>query len=83
MELDRITVTMDAELGAAVRAAAARADSSVSGWLAEAAAHKIRNELLGAALDAWEEEFGAFTEEELDAAAENLGITRRSREGAE
>jgi hypothetical protein len=42
---------------------------SVSAWLSEAAADRIRNELLGAALDAWESEDGAFTEAELDAAS--------------
>lgn len=76
-DVDRITVTMDAELGAAVRAAAVRAGTSVSGWLAAAAAHQLRNELLGSALDEWEAEFGTFTEEELDAAAASIGITRR------
>lgn len=79
MELDRYTVAMDAELSAAVRVAAAKADSSVSDWLLQAAADKVRNELLGIALDEWEAEFGAFTEEELDAAAERMGIPRRSR----
>ncbi|WP_232664187.1 hypothetical protein [Pseudonocardia sp. TRM90224] len=69
MNAARITVTMDADLGAAVRAAAARAKTSVSGWLAEAAADHLRNELLGPALDACEQEYGAFTEAELNAAA--------------
>jgi hypothetical protein len=67
---------MDAELGAAVRAAAARAGMSVSGWLAEAAADQLRNELLGVALDTWEAESGPFSDEELDAAAALLGVAR-------
>lgn len=52
---------------------------SVSGWLAQAAADRLRNDLLDAALDAWEAEDGPFDDEELDAAAATLGITRGSR----
>ncbi len=36
------------------------------------AADKLRNELLGAALDQWEAEDGPFTREELDEAASRL-----------
>lgn len=78
MQVDRFSVTMDPELGAAVRAAAARAGTSVSAWLAHAAADGLRNDLLGAALDAWESEDGAFDEAELDAAAAVLGVRRSS-----
>jgi hypothetical protein len=68
-QVDRFSVTMPPELGSAVRAAAAREGTSVSTWLAEAAADKVRNALLGAALDAWEAEDGPFSDEELAAAA--------------
>jgi hypothetical protein len=53
---------MPPELGEGVRQAAARQGISVSTWLGEAAADRLRNELLGAALDAWESEDGPFTE---------------------
>ncbi len=79
MQVDRFSVTMEPDLGAAVRDAAQRAGMSVSGWLAQAAADRLRNDLLGAALDAWEAEDGAFGDEELDAAAATLGLTRGSR----
>ncbi|MGH3929853.1 MAG: hypothetical protein ACRDTF_07735 [Pseudonocardiaceae bacterium] len=52
---------------------------SVSGWLAQAAVDRLRNDLLGVALDTWETEDGPFGDEELDAAAATLGITRASR----
>jgi hypothetical protein len=42
---------MPPELGASVRQAAARQGTSVSTWLTEMAVDKLRNELLGAALD--------------------------------
>jgi hypothetical protein len=69
---------MPPELGEGVRQAAAREGVSVSAWLSEAAADRIRNELLGTALDAWESEDGAFTEAELDAAASRLGVASHS-----
>ncbi len=57
-QVDRFSVTMPPELGEGVRQAAARQGTSVSTWLTEAAADKLRNELLGAALDQWEAEDG-------------------------
>lgn len=64
--MDRFSVTMPPEVGEGVRQAAARQGISVSAWLAEAAADRLRNELLGAALDAWESEDGPFAETELN-----------------
>jgi hypothetical protein len=80
MKVDRLSVTMDPDLGQAVRDAAARRGLSVSRWLSDAAADHLRNELLGAALDEWEVEAGAFTDDELAAAARVLcvgGTTQR------
>ena len=76
-QVDRFSVTMPPELGEGVRQAAARQGTSVSAWLSEAAADRLRNELLGAALDAWEAEDGPFTEAELEAAASRLGLRPR------
>lgn len=76
-QVDRLSVTMPPEVGAAVRGAAAREGTSVSNWLAAAAAQRLRNELLGAALDHWEAEQGPFSDEELNAAAAALSTTRR------
>ena len=45
-QVDRFSVTMPPELGEGVRQAAARQGTSVSTWLTEAAADKLRNELL-------------------------------------
>jgi len=68
---------MDPDLGAAVRQAAERAGMTVSAWLSKAAADRVRNELLGIALQRWEEEDGPFTEEELDDAREAMGYPRK------
>ncbi len=72
MSVDRLSVTLDPKLGAAARQAAKRAKVSLSAWIAEATADRVRNEALGRALDAWEAEEGAFTPSELDAASEAL-----------
>lgn len=60
----------------AIRTAPARSQTSVSRWLAQAAANQLPNDLLGAALDAWMAEDGPFNDAELNAAASALGITR-------
>ena len=80
--VDRFSVTMAPELGAAVREAAVRQGTSVSAWLASAAAQQLRNELLGAALDEWEAEDGAFSEAELDTARAALAEHKRRRGAA-
>jgi hypothetical protein len=77
-QVDRFSVTMPPDLGEGVRRAAARQGTSVSTWLSEAAADRLRNELLGVALDEWEAEDGAFTVAELHEAATRLGLTPRS-----
>lgn len=61
---------------AAVRGAAKRAGTIVSKWLSSAAESRLRNDLLRDALDQWQAEDGAITEEELDEAARKLGVTR-------
>jgi hypothetical protein len=76
-EVDRFSVSMPPEIGSAVRDAAARQGTSVSAWVTEAAARRLRNDLLGEALDAWEAEDGPFTEQELTAASAALGARGR------
>jgi hypothetical protein len=46
----------------------------VSAWLSQAAADRVRNELLRIALDRWDEEDGPPTEEELEQARRDLGL---------
>ena len=79
VSVDRLSITLDPRLGVAARKAARRAKVSLSTWIAEATADRIRNELLGEALDRWEAEDGALTQAELDRAAEALGLSRRRK----
>jgi hypothetical protein len=68
VQVDRISVTVNPELGRAVRAAAKHAGLTVSAWLSAAAEDRLRHDLMGSALDTWEQENGAFPEAELSAA---------------
>jgi hypothetical protein len=52
---------------------------SLSAWIAEATADRVRNEALGHALDQWEAEGGAFSSRELTAAAQALGLVRKPK----
>jgi hypothetical protein len=79
MQVDRFSITMDPRLGAAARRAARRAKMSLSAWIGEATADRVRNEALGRALDEWEAEDGAFTSQELTEAAQALGLVRRAK----
>lgn len=85
-----MSISLDTELGDAVREAAADAGMTLSEWLGRAAqtklqqdtdarvleeaARKRRREGMRAFLDEWEAEHGAFTEEELTEAANELGL---------
>ncbi|MEU3028970.1 hypothetical protein ACPCBC_23205 [Streptomyces incarnatus] len=60
----RITVTLPTEQVAELK----RLTDNVSGYVAEAVARQIRHQLLGEELRRYEEEHGAFTDEELAAA---------------
>ena len=75
MTVDRMSISLDAALGGAVREAAQRADQSLSSWLAEAAAAKLRRESLHDFLDAWEGEHGELTPEEIARARAELGLS--------
>jgi hypothetical protein len=74
MKVDKLSVSFEAELGDAVRAAAKRSGRGLSGWLAEAAAVKLRAEALADFLAAWEAEHGPLTPQELVNAAAELHL---------
>jgi hypothetical protein len=72
MLTSRVSISLDSKLREAVSQAADRLDLPVSEWFAQAAAVKLRNQLLGDFLDDWERSQGAFTQDELRAAEERL-----------
>ncbi len=65
MTIDKLSVSMEQELAAVVREAAAQDGVSLSAWLSVAAHDRIRNRLLRRALDAEAVEFGSITSGEL------------------
>jgi hypothetical protein len=78
MKVDKLSVSFDPELGDAVRAAAQRSGRGLSGWLADAAAARLRAEALADFLDGWENEHGALTADELARATAELGAAGTS-----
>ena len=69
---ERLTISLDPELAADVRDAAEADSRSVSSWLADAARQRLLTRGLGALLDEWEAENGAFTPAELAEARARL-----------
>ncbi|MCX4686652.1 type II toxin-antitoxin system CcdA family antitoxin [Kitasatospora purpeofusca] len=74
----RITVTLPTEQVAELK----KLTDNVSGYVAEAVARQIRHQLLGEELRRYEEEHGAFTEEELTAAHARIFGSSESGSGA-
>jgi hypothetical protein len=74
VKVDRLSISFDAELGDAVRSAAAEAGKPLSAWLAEAAASKLRAEAVDELLANWQAEHGVLTTEEIARAERELGL---------
>lgn len=66
MPAEKLSVSFDAGLAAAVRGAASDEGVSVSTWLAGAAEAKARQRHLRGPLDSFAAEHGALTEVEID-----------------
>ncbi len=79
VKVDKISISLEAELSDEVRAAALKAGMGVSSWLAEAAAAKLRAEALAEFLDTWEKAHGPLTVKELSRAESELGLKRKRR----
>ena len=77
-----MSVSFEAELGGAVRAAAAEAGVALSAWLAEAAARRLRAGALAAFLRTWEDQHGELSSEELARAEAELGLRAGSGDSA-
>jgi hypothetical protein len=67
MAAEKLSISLDGQLAAAVRTAAAQEGLSISSWLAEAAISKTRQRNLGEALDAFAREHGPMSNAESDA----------------
>jgi hypothetical protein len=72
MSSSKLSISLKPDLRAAITKAAERLDLPVSEWFSQAAEAKLRNQLLGDFLDDWEQEHGAFSEAEIEAAKRTL-----------
>ena len=73
MKVDKMSISMDPQLGDDVRIAAERAGMSVSAWLADAAAARLRKQALADFLSDWQAKHGKITATELAKARAELG----------
>jgi hypothetical protein len=73
VKVDKLSVSFDPDLGDAVRAAAQRSGSGLSG--------RLRADALAEFLDGWEAEHGELTAEELARATAEMGLPLESRVG--
>lgn len=73
MAVERVTISLEAELADAVRAAAQTDAQNVSSWLANAARQRLAMRGLSDVVAEWESVHGAFTDDELAAAQRRLG----------
>ena len=73
MAVDRITVSLDADLARQIRLQAKLEGRTVSARIADAAAAALGRQGLAAVIADYEAEFAAFADEEMQAAKERLG----------
>ena len=79
MAVDRLSVTVPSELGAALRALADQRGETVSTLVTEAIAHQVRLAALDGALASAEKRFGPISKQALDEAEAELGLRTRRR----
>lgn len=72
--VERLTISLEAGLAAAVSEAAEADEQNMSAWLAEAARRRLVTRGLRDVIADWEAEHGAFTEEELARARAEMGL---------
>ncbi len=70
--VERMTVSIEAELASAVREAAEADSQTLSAWLADAARQRLAVRGLAGIIAEWETIHGDFTEDELGAARTHL-----------
>ena len=72
MSVERVTVSIESDLAAAVREAADDDSLNISAWFADAARRRLASRGLRDVIADWEAEHGTFSDEELDAARSRL-----------
>ncbi len=80
MAAEKYSASMDDVLLADARADAEAEGLTLSSWLADAAADRLRLKDLHHLVDEWEAEHGAISVAELDAVEDKVAAARRSAE---
>ncbi len=73
MPVERVTVSLEADLAEAVRQAADADAQNLSAWLADAARRRLASRGLKDVIAEWEAEHGPFSDDELTSARSRLG----------
>jgi hypothetical protein len=71
-----VTISLDPELYAAIKADTERKETSVSSWVADAAAEKLRQQAWDEYMAAYEEEHGPITYEDVERAHRDTFVER-------
>ncbi len=72
MSVERVTISLDPELAAAVRDAADSDAQNLSAWLSDAARRRLASRGLRSVIAEWEADHGSFSEAELETARARL-----------
>ena len=78
MTADKLSLSLDAEVCAAVRRSAHKSGADVSAWVADAVRTKLRHEAALALVESWHEEYGPPSPEEMARARVELGLPERT-----
>ncbi len=70
---ERVTVSLETDLAAAIREAAEADHENVSAWIAMAARRLLTARGLRQVVEEWERTHGAFTDDEITEARRRLG----------
>ena len=79
MKVDKISISLDPDLGDELREAAREDGRGVSAWVADAVAKRLRARAFEEVMRQWEAEFGPLTEEEIALGAAELGLAEPKR----
>lgn len=71
-----MTISLDPELYAAVKSDTERKGTSVSSWLSDAAAEKLRQQAWDEYMASYEAEYGEITQDEVDRAHRETLVER-------
>ena len=81
MAVKKLSISVEAGLGDEIAREARLAGVSMSAWLADAAAAKLRRSAWREYIEDYQREFGVFTEEERAQARRDLGIDPPAEDG--